>query len=88
MRVGFFSAFVNDGIFRCIEVEKVPDKDKGSVSKNIEDYFDYLTKSKKEAAAHFANLYVSKTYPNAISFIARDCKMLTMSLIVYVKSIK
>lgn len=79
---------VNDGIFRYLEVENVAEKDKGIVSKNIEDYFDYLAKNKKEAAAHFANLYVSKTYPNAISFIAKDCRMLTMSLIVYVKSIK
>lgn len=79
---------VNDGIYRSLEVEKVADKDKETVSNNLEAYFDFLAKSKKEAAAHFANLYVSKTYPNAVGFIARECKVLTMSLIIYVKGIK
>ena len=79
---------VNDGIYRFLEVEKVADKDKAAYSKNLESYFDFLAKSKKEAAAHFATLYVQNTYPNAIGFIARDCKMLTMSLIIYVKGIK
>lgn len=79
---------VNDGIYRFLEVEKIPAKDKASASKNLEDYFEFLTKNKKEAAAHFANLYVSGTYPDAVSFIARDCKMLTMALILYVKGIK
>ena len=79
---------VNDGIYRFLEVEKVAAKDKAAYSKNLEAYFDFLAKSKKEAAAHFATLYVQNTYPNAIGFIARDCKMLTMSLIIYVKGIK
>jgi hypothetical protein len=79
---------VNDGVFRSLEVEKVADKDKAAASKNLEAYFDWLVKNRKEAAAHFANLYVSKTYPNAVGFIARECKVLTMSLVLYVKSIK
>ena len=79
---------VNDGIYRFLEVEKVPDKDKETVRKNLEDYFEYLTKSKKEAAAHFANLFIQKTYPNAVAFIARECQMLTMMFISYVKGIK
>ena len=79
---------VNDGIYRFLEVEKVPAKDKETAKKNLEDYFGYLTKSKKEAAAHFANLFVQKTYPNAVSFIARECQVLTMMFISYVKGIK
>ena len=79
---------VNDGIYRSLEVEKVADKDKEKVSKNLEAYFDFLAKSKKEAAAHFATQYVSKTYPEAVKFIARECRVLTMSLVIYVKSIK
>lgn len=79
---------VSDGLYRFLEVENVPEKDKETVVKNIEAYFDYLAKNKKEAAAHFANLYVSKTYPNAISFFARECRILTMSLIIYIKGIK
>lgn len=79
---------VNDGIFRHLEIEKVAKDDAKKVSENLENYFEYLTKSKKEAAAHFANLYVQKTYPNAVGFIARECSILTMALIMYVKGIK
>ena len=79
---------VNDGIYRFLEVEKVSDKDKETARHNLEDYFDYLAKSKKEAAAHFASLFVQKTYPNAVAFIARECGVLTMMFISYVKGIK
>lgn len=79
---------VNDGIYRFLEVEKVPAKDKEIAKKNLEDYFEYLTRTKKEAAAHFANLFVQKTYPNAVAFIARECQVLTMMFISYVKGIK
>ena len=79
---------VNDGVYRSLEVEKVADKDKEKVSKNLEAYFDWLAKNKKEAVAHFATQYVSKTYPEAVKFIARECRVLTMSLVIYVKSIK
>ena len=79
---------VNDGIFRFLEVEKVSEKDKATAKTNLEDYFEYLAKSKKEAAAHFANLFIQKTYPNAVAFIARECQVLTMMFISYVKGIK
>jgi len=79
---------VNDGIYRYLEVESVPTGKVQVYAKNLEDYFDYLTKNKKEAAAHFANLYVSRTYPNAVGFIANECQVLTMTMILYVKSIK
>lgn len=79
---------VNDSIFRLLEVEKIQKKDKETVCSNLEKYFDFLAKDKKEAAAHFANLYVQQTYPNAVGFIARECKVLTMSLIIYVRGIK
>lgn len=79
---------VNDGIFRHLEVEKVPAKDKAAVRANIDAYFDFLTGQKKEAAAHFANLYVSQTYTGAVSFLAKECPYLTMGLIQYVKSIR
>ena len=81
-------SIVNEGIFRMLEVEKVPAEKKGEVKKNLEAYFDSLVKDRKEAAAHFANLYVQQTYPNAVAFIARECQVLTMTLVLYVKSIK
>lgn len=79
---------VNDGIYRFLEVEKVPAKDMPTVKKNLEDYFSWLAKEKKEAAAHFANLFVQQTYPGAVAFISRECQVLTMMFISYVKSIK
>lgn len=79
---------VNDGIYRFLEVEKVSEKDLPKVKNNLEDYFTYLTKKRKEAAAHFANLFVQKTYPGAVGFIARECQVLTMMFISYVKGIK
>jgi len=79
---------VNEGIYRTLEVEKIADTDKEKAKKNLEAYFEYLTKNRKEGAAHFANLYVQQTYPNAVGFIARNCSVLVMSMIVYVKGIK
>jgi hypothetical protein len=79
---------VNDGIFRHLEVEKLSGTSKENARKNVEAYFDFLTKEKKEAAAHFANLYVQGTYPKAVSFMARECPVLTMTMVIYVKGIK
>ena len=81
-------SMVNEGIFRHLEVEKIPAGEKPEVKKNLEAYFDWLVKAKKESAAHFANLYVQQTYPNAVAFIARECQVLTMTLVLYVKSIR
>ncbi|MBQ1865705.1 MAG: hypothetical protein II151_02150, partial [Bacteroidales bacterium] len=79
---------VNDGIYRYLEVEKVAEKDKDKVARNLEDYFEYLTRNKKEAAAHFSSLFVQNTYPDAVAFIARECQVLSMMFISYVRGIK
>ena len=79
---------VNEGIYRYLEVEKVPEKDVKLYADNLMSYFEYLTKKRKEAAAHFANIYVQQTYQNAIAFIATKCPMLVMMLVSYVKGIK
>jgi len=79
---------VNDSMFRYLEVEKVSEKNKETVKKNIDKYFDFLSKERKEGAAHFANIYVGGTYPNAVAFFAKECPFLTMGLIAYVQSIK
>ena len=81
-------SMVSDGIFRHLEVERVPDNEKAVVKANLDSYFDFLVKERKEGAAHFANLYVQQTYPNAVAFIARECQVLTMTLVLYVKSIR
>lgn len=79
---------VNDGIFRHLEVETLSGQAKENAKKNIDAYFTFLSKDKKEAAAHFANLYVQGTYPKAVSFMARECQVLTMTMVLYVKSIR
>ena len=79
---------VNDGIFRHLEVENISGQAKENAKKNIDAYFTFLSKEKKEAAAHFANLYVQGTYPKAVSFMARECQVLTMAMVMYVKSIR
>ena len=79
---------VNEGIYRHLEVEKVREKDFSTYSENLLSYFQYLTTHRKEAAAHFANIYVQGTYQEAIGFIATKCPMLVMMLVSYVKGIK
>ena len=78
---------VNDSIFRHLEVEILTGADKENAKKNVEAWFDFLSKEKKEAAAHFATLYVQNTYPKAVAFMARECPILTMSMVLYVKNI-
>ncbi len=79
---------VNEGIYRHLEVEKVREADVEKYTQNLMDYFEYLTKNRKEAAAHFANIYVQQTYQQAISFIATKAPLLVMLLVRYVKGIK
>jgi len=79
---------VIDGIYSHLEIEKIQEKDKEALTSNLEAFFDWLTKNRKEAAAYFANQYISGTYPSAVGFMARDCRVLTMCLVSYVKSIK
>ena len=79
---------VNDGIFRHLEVENLSGQARENAKRNIDYYFTFLSKEKKEAAAHFANLYVQGTYPKAVSFMARECQVLTMTMVLYVKSIR
>ena len=79
---------VNDGIYRHLEVENPVGGAKEAAVKNIDAYFTFLSKQKKEAAAHFANLYVQGTYPKAVSFLACNCPVLTMMMVQYIKSIR
>ena len=76
---------VNEGIFRHLEVEKVQEKDVKVYTENLMSYFEYLTKNRREGAAHFANIYAQQTYQEAISFIATKCPMLVMMVVSYIK---
>jgi hypothetical protein len=79
---------INEGIYRCLEVEKVSENDKAIFAKNISSYFEFLTDYKKEAAAHFAMLYTKQTYPHAIEFVATNNPILVQLIILYVNKLK
>ena len=79
---------VNEDVYRHLEVDEIPTAKIAQASANLEAYFRYLAKNKKEAAAHFANTYIQQTYPKAIFFIARECRKLTGLLVDYIKTIK
>ncbi len=79
---------VNDGIYRFLEVETIAPRDKAAAIKNINDYFDWLTEEKQEAAAHFANTYLQGPYPNAKLFLINNCQVLVMALTTYISHIR
>ena len=79
---------VNDGIYRHLEVEALSGAEKEKAARNIDAYFTFLTREKKEAAAHFANLFVQGTYQKAVKFMACECPYLTPLMVQYVKTIK
>lgn len=79
---------VNEEVFRYLEVGNIPLSSIPTVSLNLETYFRFLVSEKKEAAAHFANIYIQQTYPQAIYFIARECRRMTSLMVDYVKKIK
>ena len=79
---------VNEGIYRCLEVEKVKKEEIPLFSDNLESYFQFLTKKKKEAAAHFATQYVKSIYPHAVQFIATNSSTLVIMLLSYVNGLK
>jgi len=81
-------SIVNEAIYRYLEVEKLSDDRAKTAASSVEKYFDWLVKSRKEAAAHFASLYTQQTYSNAVSFMATSAPILTYTMITYVKAIQ
>ena len=79
---------INDGIFRHLEVENLLGEAKQNACKSIDKYFTFLAKEKKEAAAHFATLFVQGTYPKAVKFMACECPLITTMMVQYVKTIR
>ena len=79
---------VNDGIYRHLEVEVLTGAAKENAKKGIDAYFSFLSKEKKEAAAHFASLYVQETYKNAVRFMVLECPIITSLMVNYINSIR
>ncbi len=78
-------AVINDSIYRTLETDAT--KGNKKYADNLLAYFTFLANTKKEAAAHFANLYVQQTYPAAVMFIATNVPKLTLDLVKYVQGI-
>lgn len=78
---------VNESIYRYLEVENISTRTRSKIVSNLEAYFKWLSKQKREAAAHFANAFVKQTYTNAVNFIALHCPNLPMSMTRFVGSI-
>jgi hypothetical protein len=76
---------INDSIFRVLETGDLMDGKK--MADNLIAYFTFLAGKKKEAAAHFANLYIQQTYPAAVQFIAMNAPRVSSDLIKYIQGI-
>lgn len=81
-------SILNDSIYSYLETERIPDKDVTTVASNLVDYFSFLTKNRKEAAAHFASDFTKGTWKVAVRFISKYCPMLPSFLVSYVSNIK
>lgn len=81
-------ATVNDSIFRFLETQAYETEQAEKVKKNLCAYFEYLAaENLREAVAHFANLYSSNAYPNALVFIITNCPDLYKKITEFIKSL-
>ena len=85
-------AVINDSIFPYLEKETGGDC-KGDkyqlLAKNLSHYIDFLlVTQKREAMAHFANLFGSTSYPNTLAFIIENCEESFQKLTDFVSSLK
>ena len=81
-------ATVNEDLFRFVEAKNFEENDERLVAKNFVAYFDFLVNEKKrEAQAHFANLYSSSLYPSTMTFIVTQCPELFKKITAFVNSI-
>ncbi|MBP5706499.1 MAG: AAA family ATPase [Spirochaetales bacterium] len=81
-------AAVNESLFRFIEAQSYSQGDIPKVSANLEAYYELLfIENFREAMAHFANLYSSGNYPNAIVYIVEHCGKLYDKVMRFINSI-
>lgn len=82
-------AKINNSIFFYLENNEIDEKDKNIVAENLMYYFDYLEDKKlRESMAHFANMFSSNTYPNALVFIISECPKLYSKMTQFIAEIK
>ena len=82
-------ATINDAVFVFLESARYSDDEKGLIAKNLEAYFSFLEEGgKREAMAHFANMFSGTMYPNALVFIIGECPGLYTKMTQFVAEIK
>ncbi|MBO4533325.1 MAG: AAA family ATPase [Treponema sp.] len=84
-------AVINDSIFPFLEktIAKADTQAVLLISKNLGHYYDFLEKKNlREALAHFASLFKSNSYPNALAFMVSDCENLFSKATRFVASLK
>lgn len=80
-------ATLNEAIFRYIESNDI-ESPKETISKNLDDYCDFLLKNKKkEEFAHFISVFESGNYPKAISFILLEIPGLYESITNFISEL-
>ena len=85
-------AVINDSIFPFLEKEcggSCNGKKYNVMAKNLSGYYAFLEeKSLREAMAHFANLFGSTVYPNALAFIVDKCEELFQKVTKFVSDLR
>lgn len=82
-------AVINDSVFVYLEKHS-DDADKLTrMSENLSRYYGYLKQNGlREAMAHFANMFASTDYPNALAFIVSECGSLFAEVTGFVASLR
>ena len=81
-------ASLNESLFRYLETNELKDDKKEIASNNLCEYYNLLQKiNKREAMAHFANLFSNGTYTKAITFIITECPPLLTKITLFIKDI-
>lgn len=85
-------AVINDSMFVLLEKECAGDCSEPKFTKmaeNLSKYIDFLEENAlREVLAHFANLFSSTGYPNALAFIVEHCNELFQKVTKFVASLK
>ena len=82
-------AVLNDSLFRTLETTDFNDVQKKNAAKNLHNYFNFLElNSKREAMAHFANIFAGTNYPNTLMFIIQNVPELYKKVTKFISEIK
>ena len=85
-------AAINDSLFPFLEKTTEGNIEKQTsalIARNLQLYYEFLDERHyREAMAHFANLFSSTAYPNALAFIVSDCTDLFEKVTAFVATLK